>query len=248
MRFAVRLSFNGNNYFGWQSQENENTVQDKIEKAIKQRYNTKIEITGCCRTDSGVHASDFVFHFDYFEDLSEGFIYSLNKMLPDQIALHKIFRVPDDFHSRFDAVSRSYIYNLHVIKNPFRSGLSYYFPPLLNADFSLMAEAVEVIKQYKEFYTFCKTHTDVKTMVCDIQDLKWTRSTDGLDFSLIIKSNRFLRGMVRLIVGATINVGLGKTSLEELDFALSNQTRLDKSWSVPPHGLFLNEVKYLTLD
>jgi tRNA pseudouridine38-40 synthase len=248
MRFAVRLSFNGNNYFGWQSQDSENTIQDKIEQALKQRYNTRIDITGCCRTDSGVHASEFVFHFDYHEDLRDGFIYSLNKMLPNQIALHRIFQVPDDFHCRFDAISRSYIYNLHVIKNPFKSGFSFYFPALVKADFELISKAAEIIKKHREFYPFCKAHTDVKTMKCNIHQIKWTSSADGQDYSLNITSDRFLRGMVRLIVGACINIGLGKTSLEELELALQNQNRLEKSWSVPPHGLFLNEIKYLTLD
>jgi tRNA pseudouridine38-40 synthase len=119
---------------------------------------------------------------------------------------------------------------------------------LVKADFELISKAAEIIKKHREFYPFCKAHTDVKTMKCNIHQIKWTSSADGQDYSLNITSDRFLRGMVRLIVGACINIGLGKTSLEELELALQNQNRLEKSWSVPPHGLFLNEIKYLTLD
>ena len=244
MRFAVRLSFNGNNYFGWQSQDCENTVQDQIERVLKQRYNTEIRITGCCRTDSGVHASDFVFHFDHREDLAEGFIHNLNKMLPDRIALREIERVREDFHSRFDAISRSYIYNIHTVKNPFKSGISFYYPPIGNADFDLMNEAAAMIKLYREFSPFCKSHTDVKSMRCDISELVWMKDKDNEVFSLKIKADRFLRGMVRLIVGSCINIGLGKTSMYELETALKQQIRMEKAWSVPPHGLFLNQVKY----
>ncbi|MGE5355139.1 MAG: tRNA pseudouridine(38-40) synthase TruA [Deltaproteobacteria bacterium] len=246
MRFAVRLSFNGNDYFGWQSQEGENTVQDIISGVLRIRYNRPIEITGCCRTDSGVHASDFLFHFDFEEDIRDDFINSINKMLPPQIALHDIRLVPDNFHSRFDAVSRSYVYYIHIKKDPFKYGFSFYFPVLAKADFELMNKATEIIKKYQEFYPFCKSKSDVKTMKCNIEQLDWIKTENG--FAMQIKADRFLRGMVRLIVGACINTGLYKISPEELEQSLNNQERLKKSWSVPAHGLFLNEVKYLTQD
>jgi len=246
MRFAVRLSFNGNDYFGWQSQESENTVQDVITNVLKIRYNTPIEITGCCRTDSGVHASDFVFHFDHDEDITGDFINSLNKMLPAQISLHHIWSVHDDFNARFDAISRSYIYHIHTKKDPFKTGLSFYFPVLDKADFELMVRATEIIRSYQEFYPFCKAKSDVRTMNCKIGELEWIKNKDG--YYMKIKADRFLRGMVRLIVGACINTGLKKISPDELENALNNQERLKKSWSVPAHGLFLNEVKYLTQD
>lgn len=248
MKFAVRLSFNGNSFFGWQSQQDGNTVQDEIEKAIRQRYDMEIRITGCCRTDSGVHANDFVFHFDYAEDIRDGFIFNLNKMLPGSIACRSIDKVNDDFHSRFDAISRSYIYRIHTVKNPFLDGMSYYFPALVSADSNVMMQTCELIKSFKEFYPFCKSNTDVKTMVCDISNIDWIKDSDCGSFTFSIVSDRFLRGMVRLIVGACINAGLGKLSLNEIKEALIKQERLEKSLSVPAHGLYLNQIKYLSLD
>ena len=248
MRFAVRISFNGSSYFGWQSQEGGNTVQDEIEAALNLRYGREILISGCCRTDSGVHANDFVFHFDFEDDIRDDFIYNLNKMLPSGIAFRSINRVSDDFHARFDAISRSYIYRIHSVKNPFLNGLSYYFPPLIKADSNVIIQACELIKSFKEFYPFCKSNTDVKTMTCDVSKIEWKADEISGEYTFSIVSDRFLRGMVRLIVGACINAGLGKLSLNEIEDAMKIQARLDKSLSVPAHGLYLNEIKYLTLD
>jgi len=244
VRFAVRISFNGNSYFGWQSQEGGNTVQDEIEAALSLRYAREIRINGCCRTDSGVHANDFVFHFDYEEDIRDDFIYNLNKMLPSDIAFRSIDRVSDNFHSRFDAISRSYVYRIHSVKNPFLKGLSYYFPALTKADRNVLIQSCELIKCFKEFYPFCKSNTDVKTMVCDVSRIEWTFDECTGNFTFSIVSDRFLRGMVRLIVGACINAALGKLSLYDIEAAMKMQTRLDKSLSVPAHGLYLNEIKY----
>lgn len=248
MRFAVRLSFNGSSYYGWQSQHGGNTVQDIIENAIELRFGQNIPITGCCRTDSGVHASDFVFHFDSENDLREDFIYRLNKMLPDKIALKSIHLVEDSFHSRFDAISRSYTYYISSTKNVFNSEFSYYFPAIENADFNLMNQACEIIKNSNEFFPFCKSKSDVNTMKCNIMEIAWIKNTDNSTYSFSIVSDRFLRGMVRMIVGACINIGLKKIEIDDLEHSLKNQSRLKKSWSVPAQGLFLDGVKYLTID
>jgi len=246
MRFAVRLSYNGNAYSGWQTQNNAPTIQKTIEDAIAKRYQNKIPILGCCRTDKGVHASDFVMHFDYDKDIRENFIYYLNKMLPNDISLNSIVITNNDFHARFDAIHRSYIYKVHTFKNPFKTGQSYYFPTILNADFNLMQKAVHLLMEYNEFFPFCKTNTDVKTMNCDLKESNWVYDKNNFYFN--IRSDRFLRGMVRMIVGMSINVGLGKISLNEVKGAMDNQLRMRLDWSVPAHGLYLNEVKYLTLD
>ncbi len=244
MRFAVRLAYNGTNYSGWQSQNNARTVQSEIETVLFKKYREKISVLGCGRTDKGVHASDFTMHFDFDEDISENFIYSLNKMLPNDIALYNISIVQDDFHARFDAISRSYIYKIHTIKNPFNAHFSYFFPLIENADFSLMQKAANLLLDYSEFFPFCKTNTDVKTMKCQLSKSQWAKKSETGDYYFQITSNRFLRGMVRLIVGMTINIGLGKMSVNELELALKTQNRLKLDWSVPAHGLYLNRVVY----
>jgi len=248
MRFAVRLSFNGSSYFGWQSQHGGNTVQDIIENTIEKRYGQYFPITGCCRTDSGVHASDFVFHFDSVNDIREDFIYRMNKMLPDRIVLKSIYLVEDSFHSRFDAISRSYTYHISASKNVFNSEFSYYFPTIENADFNLMQQACEIIRNSSEFFPFCKSKSDVSTMKCNIMEIGWNKNTEESNYYFRIVSDRFLRGMVRMIVGACLNIGLKKIEIDDLEYSLKNQIILKKSWSVPAHGLFLDGVKYLTID
>jgi len=245
MRFAVRLAYKGTNYSGWQSQNNAKTVQGEIESVLFKKYQKKIPVTGCGRTDRGVHASDFLMHFDFHEDIRDNFLYSFNKMLPNDIALYSINRVDEDFHARFDAISRTYIYKIHTVKNPFNTGLSYYFPMIKNIDFDAMQNAAKLLLEYEEFFPFCKTNTDVKTMKCQLSKSIWIKNDETEEYFFHITSNRFLRGMVRLIVGMTINTGLGKMSLSELNQALKTQTRLKTDWSVPAHGLYLNEVKYI---
>ena len=244
MRFAVRLAYNGSSYSGWQNQLNAKTVQEEIETVLFTKYRKKIPVLGCGRTDKGVHASDFVLHFDFDEDITENFTYSLNKMLPQDISLFEIRKVQDDFHARFYALSRSYIYKIHTVKNPFKTGLSFHYPLIKTVDFDKMLEASKVLLNYDSFFPFCKTNTDVKTMICDLEISNWTIDKITGDYFFNIKSNRFLRGMVRLIVGMTINVGLGKMSIDELKNALDYQIRMVTDWSVPAHGLYLNEVNY----
>lgn len=244
MRFAVRLAYNGSAYSGWQNQLNAKTIQEEIETALFTKYREKISVVGCGRTDKGVHASDFVLHFDFDEDLTENFTFSLNRMLPQDISLYEIREVQEDFHARFDALSRSYIYKIHTIKNPFKTGLSFHYPLIKKANFDKLLEASKVLLNYDSFFPFCKTNTDVKTMICNLEICNWNIDKTTEDYFFIIKSNRFLRGMVRLIVGMTINVGLGKMSIEELKYAMDHQIRIKTDWSVPAHGLYLNEVNY----
>ncbi|HEB62802.1 MAG TPA: tRNA pseudouridine(38-40) synthase TruA [Bacteroidetes bacterium] len=247
MRYAVRLAYKGTPFSGWQSQKNAYTVQETIEKSMSLKYGQNISITGCCRTDKGVHAYDSLFHFDLEKDPIKNFTYSLNKMLPKEIVLKDIQQVSTGFHARFDAVSRSYIYKIHTFKDPFKDSLSFYYPLTLKADFNKMQEVANLLMQYEEFFPFCKTHTDVKTMKCALNVCTWIKNDNG-DFEFHIKSNRFLRGMVRMIVGVCINAGLNKISIEEIKDSMNNQRRLKTDWSVPAHGLYLNNVKYLTLD
>ncbi len=247
MRYAVRLAYKGTSFSGWQSQKNANTIQETIEKKMSLKYGNNIAITGCCRTDKGVHANDSLFHFDHENDIIDNFTYSLNKMLPQDIVIKNIQKVSSGFHARFDAISRSYIYKIHTFKNPFKNDLSFYYPLTLKTDFDKMQQVAELLLEYDEFFPFCKTNTDVKTMKCNLKDCYWTKNEQG-DFEFYIKSDRFLRGMVRMIVGASINTGLNKISIKEIKDAMDKQRRLKTDWSVPAHGLYLNKVKYLTLD
>lgn len=248
MRFAVRLAYKGTKYSGWQSQNNAITVQEVIESILYKKYRHKISVLGCGRTDKGVHASDFVMHFDFDQDIRDNFVYSLNKMLPNDIAIYDIREVSGDFHARFDAMYRSYVYKIHTIKNPFKINQSFFHPLIKKADFKKMQEASSTILEYKEFFPFCKTNTDVMTMKCQLSESKWIYDSELEEYSFHITSDRFLRGMVRLIVGMTINIGLGKIKIEDLILALDNQERLKTDWSVPAHGLYLNKIKYLDFD
>ncbi len=247
MRYAVRLAYKGTPFSGWQRQNNAYTIQETIEKSMSLRYGSDISVFGCCRTDKGVHAYDSLFHFDFDEEITDNFTYSLNKMLPKEIVLKDIQQVSTGFHARFDAVSRSYIYKIHTFKDPFKDSLSFYYPLTLKADFNKMQEVANLLMQYDEFFPFCKTHTDVKTMKCVLKESFWIKKENG-ELEFHIKSDRFLRGMVRMIVGVCINAGLDKISIEEIKESLEKQIRLDTDWSVPAHGLYLNNVKYLTLD
>lgn len=247
MRYAVRLAYKGKPFSGWQSQKNAITVQETIENAMSKRYGRDISIVGCCRTDKGVHASDYVFHFDTLKDIDDNFIFSINNMLPREIALKKIAKVSGEFHSRFDAIERSYIYKINSKKNPFEFDYSFYYPLIRRANFDKMQEIAQTIAGYNEFFPFCKAHTDVKTMKCDIKKIYWKQNDKG-DFEFHITADRFLRGMVRLIVGMSINLGLDKIDRKDVLLALDKQERMKTDWSVPAHGLYLNNVKYLTLD
>lgn len=249
MRFFVELAYNGTPFSGWQRQPNATTVQSTLEHAFSTILRTPIEVTGCGRTDTGVHAKQYFMHFDYprFSDeasLPKHFLDRLNKFLPPEIAIRRIFEVANDAHARFDAYHRSYEYHLVLHKNPFEKETAYHFPFGQHLSMEKMNEAAQLLLNYEEFFPFCKTNTDVKTMICDMKRSEWV--TDETTGKLIyhVSANRFLRGMIRLIVGMCLNVGVGKVDLNEVKKAMEEQTRLAKSWSVPPQGLFLCDIRY----
>ena len=241
-RYFIGCSYRGSNYSGWQSQPNAPTIQDAIEERMEKLMGKNIPIIGCGRTDAGVHASDYVFHFDTEDALDDHFIFKMNMMLPKDIALKNLNQVPQEAHARFDAVSRSYEYYIHGRKDPFLTGLSYYYPHLFRQDLQALQEVASIYLKYKDFNTFCKSKTDVKTTLCEISQAEWMINGNKLVFH--ITANRFLRGMVRLMVGACINVVLGKLSIEEVKAALEEQRRLKKDLSVPAEGLYLSAIKY----
>jgi tRNA pseudouridine38-40 synthase len=244
MRYFAELAYRGTHYFGWQRQPHQISVQETIETAFSTILRSTISITGCGRTDTGVHARYYMIHFDTQEALPESFKHRVNKFLPKDISIYKFFETPDEAHARFDAFERSYEYYLGFEKNPFTTDLAWYFPYAQKPVFEKMQAAATLLTNYDHFFTFCKSNTDVKTMKCELKRAEWVIDKKNNQYVFHITANRFLRGMVRLIVGMCVNVGLGKVSLEEVKEALEDQKLLDKSLSVPPEGLYLTGIKY----
>ncbi len=242
MRYFAEIAYNGTHYCGWQKQPNAPSVQATIENTLSTILREPIEIVGCGRTDTGVHASQYFIHFDYSGILPEGFLSRVNKFLPKDIAVYNIMLVHAEANVRYDASYRKYAYYLSFQKNPFTNETCYHFPFESQLDLQKLQVAAALLLEYEDFFPFCKTNTEVKTMKVFLNQSEWQVINQGLVYH--IAANRFLRGMVRLIVGMCLNVGMGKLSIETVKEVLERQTRLDKSWSVPPQGLFLEEIRY----
>ena len=242
MRYFIELAYNGAQYHGWQRQPNAVSVQEVLEQGISTIINKPTSTMGCGRTDTGVHASQYFAHFDVEGDLPKAFHFRLNIFLPPDIVIRRIFPVEAKQHSRFDAHYRAYAYHLSSQKDPFRQKTLLHFSGARKIDRDKLQEAAQLILDYDEFAPFCKTNSDAKTMYCQLYRSEWEFQEN--EWIYHIAANRFLRGMVRLIVGMCLSVGQGKVSLEEVKKAMDEQTRLEKSLSVEPQGLFLVEVKY----
>lgn len=243
MRYFIECSYKGTNYCGWQIQENANTVQAEIEKALSILLKNSISITGSSRTDAGVHAIQQIAQFDVENETLnlENLTYRLNKILPFDISIKHIFSVKDNYHCRFEATSRKYEYHISPFKNPFKRGLYYEFNQDLDLD--LMNEASQILFQYLDFECFSKIKTDVNTFNCTITEARWEkRENDLLIFH--IKANRFLRGMVRAIVGTLLEVGMGKLSIDDFEQIILSKNRKEAGRAVTAEGLFLMEVNY----
>jgi tRNA pseudouridine38-40 synthase len=243
MRYFIECAYRGSNYSGWQIQNNALTIQEVIEKALSILLKHKIEITGSSRTDAGVHAKQQMAHFDVDEEIDnlENLVYRANKVLPFDISIQQIYIVGDDYHSRFEAISRKYEYRISRKKNPFQRGLSYEFNGNLNID--QMNEACKILFKYIDYQCFSKINTDVLTFNCTISEAHWVEEADNL-LVFHIKANRFLRGMVRAIVGTLLEIGLGKISVSDFEKIILSKDRKKAGWSVPAEGLFLMEVNY----
>ena len=242
MRYFLEISYNGKNYHGWQRQNNANTVQAEVEKAFSILLQSQIDVLGCGRTDAGVHAKKFYLHYDISaeQSLPKSIVFRLNGILPNDISVHSNTQVAEDSHARFDATSRSYEYHLHQHKNPFLEGLSADFRQPLDMD--LMNEAAKILLETEEFGAFCKANSDNKTDFCDVSEAIWKKETDRIVFH--ITANRFLRNMVRAVVGTLLDIGLGKITKEEFQEIVNSQNRENAGVSVPAHGLYLTEIKY----
>ena len=241
MRYFAEVSYHGQNYSGWQIQPNAPTVQALIQNALRQIRGEVVEIVGSGRTDAGVHAAQQFFHMD-LEALSnlQDFAYKLNSILPQDIALKQVLPVVDDAHARFDALQRSYQYHIIKHKDPFQHDLSYYYSPTLNLD--LMNEGCQYIREHDDFQSFCKVKTQVNNFKCKIGEAVWKQHNEKLVF--YVSANRFLRGMVRAMVGTLIDVGLGKIPPDQMKQILQGKDRRLAGPAVPPHGLTLTQVEY----
>ncbi|TBN00439.1 tRNA pseudouridine(38-40) synthase TruA [Hyunsoonleella flava] len=241
MRYFIELSYNGTAYHGWQIQPKAITVQEVLEDALSTVLNEKIAVVGAGRTDAGVHAKQMFAHFDTEATFTEtDLVYKLNSFLPFNIAVAAIFKVQPEAHARFDAIRRSYLYRVGFKKNVFAHRNAYLLKQPL--DMEAMNAAAKILFEYKDFQCFSKTHTDVKTYYCDIMKAKWFLRDDELHFT--ITADRFLRNMVRAIVGTMINIGLGKISLDDFRAIIASKDRSEAGYSVPAHGLYLTEVAY----
>ncbi|QQV02106.1 MULTISPECIES: tRNA pseudouridine(38-40) synthase TruA [Chryseobacterium] len=241
MRYFIEFSYNGKNYFGYQIQPKDISVQEELEKALSTILREPIKTTGAGRTDTGVHAKKIFAHFDTTQDLSQQLVHQLNSFLPNDIAVYKIFRVNDDFHARFDATFRTYEYYISLEKNPFTqdSAWQHWRRPL---DINKMNEACRILFDYEDFTSFAKLHTDNKTNLCSIYKAEWEQNGSELKFT--VSANRFLRNMVRAIVGTMVDIGAGKIQPEDLRNIIENKNRNSAGTSAPAHGLFLVDVGY----
>ncbi|MEY2792881.1 MAG: tRNA pseudouridine(38-40) synthase [Bacteroidota bacterium] len=239
-RYLLEFSYDGGSFSGYQIQPNAITVQSELENKLSILAQTKVEIIGSSRTDAGVHANQQFAHFDVHSIPEQDWVYRLNRMLPESLAVHGITQVKDDFHARFDAISRTYHYYIARKKLPLRSHDSYWFEVPL--DIHSMNEACQILFQYIDFECFSKVKTDVFTFDCEIKFAKWDQKDDILQFT--IQANRFLRGMVRAIVGTLLEVGLGKLTQSDLHEIIQSKDRNRAGRAVPAHGLHLMQVEY----
>lgn len=240
-RYFIEFAYFGKNYFGYQRQPREISVQEVLENALTTVLRNDIKITGAGRTDTGVHAKKMFAHFDASNHIDENLVHKLNSFLPVDISIARIFPVKKDFHARFDATFRTYEYHITLTKNPFQTDHTWQ-TKRGNLDVAKMNEASEILKEFTDFTSFAKLHADNKTNNCKIYKAFWEQN--GSDLKFTISADRFLRNMVRAIVGTMVDVGAGKTSLAEFKEIIVNENRNKAGTSAPPQGLFLVDVGY----
>lgn len=246
-RYFIEVAYKGTAYAGFQIQQNANTIQAEVEKALHTYYRYVFELTGSSRTDAGVHAQQNYFHFDadIFIDniIAEKAIYHLNAILPQDIVVKSLQPVANDAHCRFDAISRSYEYSIYQSKNPFIEDTAFYLPYSLNID--MLNKAAAMLLQYSNFQSFSKKNTQVFTYECTLTKSQWTLQNDILLYE--VTGNRFLRGMVRGLVGTMLHVGRGKFTIEKFKSIIESKNAIDTDFSTPAKGLVLKEVKFRIL-
>lgn len=252
MRYFIQLSYDGTGYHGWQVQPNGVSVQEVLQKALSTLLRQPTEVTGAGRTDAGVHASMMVAHFDWpaaheGEGCEEApldctqLTYKLNRLLPPDVAVQAVRPVGPEMHARFSATRRTYHYYIHTRKDPFLRGYSWQVNVPL--DFALMNEAAQVLLEYSDFTSFSKTGTDVKTNICQLTEARWEQLKPG-EWRFTVSANRFLRNMVRAIVGTLVEVGHHRMTISQMRHAIEAKDRQRAGESVPGHALYLTNIEY----
>lgn len=252
MRYFIQLSYDGTGYHGWQVQPNGVSVQEVLQKALSTLLRQPTEVTGAGRTDAGVHASMMVAHFDWpAAHEGEGceempldctqLTYKLNRLLPPDVAVQAVRPVSPEMHARFSATRRTYHYYIHTRKDPFLRGYSWQVNVPL--DFALMNEAAQVLLEYSDFTSFSKTGTDVKTNICQLTEARWEQLKPG-EWRFTVSANRFLRNMVRAIVGTLVEVGRHRMTISQMRHAIEAKDRQRAGESVPGHALYLTNIEY----
>lgn len=252
MRYFIQLSYDGTRYHGWQVQPNGVSVQEVLQKALSTLLRQPTEVTGAGRTDAGVHASMMVAHFDWpAAHEGEGceempldctqLTYKLNRLLPPDVAVQAVRPVGPEMHARFSATRRTYHYYIHTRKDPFLRGYSWQVNVPL--DFALMNEAAQVLLEYSDFTSFSKTGTDVKTNICQLTEARWEQLKPG-EWRFTVSANRFLRNMVRAIVGTLVEVGRHRMTISQMRHAIEAKDRQRAGESVPGHALYLTNIEY----
>jgi tRNA pseudouridine38-40 synthase len=240
-RYFLEVMYKGTHYSGFQVQDNvRNTIQEETEKAFAVLAKEAVSMTGSSRTDTGVHALQNFFHFDFEGVVNGHFLYKMNAIMPKDIVVKNIYPVPQEAHCRFDAVTRSYSYHLYQQKDPFLADRAYYFPYALNLE--KLQEAAAIIKTFSDFTSFSKRNTQVKTFVCAIEESDWRQDEKEIIYQ--VKANRFLRGMVRGLTGTMLQVGRNKISIDQFKKIIEAKDCRLADFSVPGHGLFLTKVEY----
>ncbi len=237
-RYFLEIAYKGTNYSGFQIQDNSTSIQEEVEKALAVYYRRTFALTGSSRTDGGVHALQNYFHFDFEEVVEPRSLYNINAILPPDIVIRRCYPVPPDAHCRFDALSREYRYYVYREKDPFRADRAYFYPYTL--DRAKMEAAAALIPDYDDFTSFSKRNTQVKTFICTVYESDWMEENGCLVYR--VKANRFLRGMVRGLVGTMLQVGRGKIGVEDFADILRNKDNQQADFSVPGNGLFLFRV------
>jgi tRNA pseudouridine38-40 synthase len=240
LRYFLDISYKGTSFHGWQRQPNAYTVQEALENAIKVLLQEDIQVTASGRTDTGVHALQQMVHFDTIHSLNEDFIYKINHILPISMVANHLYLVSEEAHSRFDAISRSYEYHIHISKDPFVNEQSYRVKPKLDID--RLNAAAKLLLGKQDFCSFSKVHTAVSHFECDMKEARWEQQGNKIVF--YVTANRFLRGMVRTLVGTMLEIGIGKQEVSWIKEILEAQDRKAAGRAVDPEGLFLTKVVY----
>jgi tRNA pseudouridine38-40 synthase len=240
LRYFLEMSYKGTNYHGWQIQKNAHSVQEELNKALFKLFQVPITTIGSGRTDTGVHAVQQYVQIDLVDELNKDHIFKLNHILPYDLTINNFHKVIENASARFDAVSRVYEYRISRAKNPFLKDLVCFYNKDLDVD--KMNEAAKILLRYSDFEAFSKVNNSVKHFLCNISKAEWTYRDNLLIFE--IKANRFLRGMVRAIVGTMLDIGLGRTSLEDFEKIIQSKDREEAGRSAPASGLFLVKVNY----